>query len=151
MIRHVTTPLGSATTFGGLSRSELMSSIPKYGNKTTEITMARLLLANKLTGWRRHMDLPGKPDFAWPTERVALFVHGCFWHGHACGRNLEPKVNGRWWREKITANKARDRRVRRKLQEKGWKVLTIWECQLRRRPKACCKRVIEGVRCNLHK
>ena len=81
----------------------------------------------------RRNDLPGKPDLAMPKYRVAIFVHGCFWHGHRCARGArEPKTNVAYWRAKVARNRARDVRVRAELRRRGWRVLTIHECQLRR-------------------
>ena len=117
------------TTFGNLKRSELMSKIRSKGNKTTELRMVQLLKKAGISGWRRHLPLPGKPDFTWPKEMVSVFVDGCFWHGHNC-RNLSPKTNARSWCNKIERNKQRDKRVARKLRRLGWSVLRVWECQL---------------------
>ena len=70
--------------------------------------------------------MPGKPDFVWPTERVALFVHSCFWH--ACPAHCRmPKSRQEYWEEKIAGNRRRDARVRRELRRLGWHVCTIWE------------------------
>lgn len=124
------------TTFGGLSRSDLMARIRSTGNLTTEIRLAQLLRCYRLSGWRRRMLLPGKPDFVWPRERMVVFVDGCFWHGHDCDRNLRPKRNAGLWREKIRSNQRRDRKVSRLLRIEGWKVIRIWECQLAKSP-AC--------------
>lgn len=129
------------TTFGGLSRSELMSRIRSRRNETTELRMARALRRAKLTGWRRHVPLPGTPDFGWLDQRVLVFVHGCFWHGHSCGRNLDPQTNSREWRAKITRNQTRDARVARYLRGLGWCVMTIWECQLKRDADTCVLRI----------
>ena len=97
MTRWPGKPREERTSFGGLCRSDLMSRISSYGNLTTEIRMAKLLRRAGLKGWRRHLALPGKPDFAWPAKKVALFVDGCFWHGHTCKRNLKPKTNAQKW------------------------------------------------------
>ncbi len=129
------------TTFGGLSRSELMSRIQSRGNITTEIRMIKLLKQAGLKGWRRHAKLLGKPDFVWHDTKVAVFVDGCFWHGHDCDRNLTPKRNVAAWQEKINRTKQRDRRVTRELKKQGWKVVRIWECLLKRRTERSIKRI----------
>ena len=129
------------TTFGGLSRSELMSRVRSSRNITTELTLLTLLRAAKLSGWRRNYPLSGKPDFVFSGAKLAVFVDGCFWHGHGCGRNLTPKRNVAAWREKIRINQRRDRRITRKLRASGWSVVRIWECALARRPEACVRRV----------
>ena len=130
------------TSFGGLSRSHLMSRIRSVANKTTELTMVRLLRKASLSGWKRHLPLAGRPDFAWPRERVAVFVDGCFWHGHtACGKNATPKANASLWRQKIKRNRRRDRWVARSFRSEGWTVLRFWECSLAKRPEASARRL----------
>lgn len=130
------------TTFGGLSRSALMSRIRSSQNATTELRFLALLHATRIKSWRRNYPLPGKPDFTFPKSRLAVFIDGCFWHGHACGRNLTPKRNAEAWKAKITRNKTRDAIVTRELEKKGWKIMRIWECTLRKKPNNCVKRVV---------
>lgn len=85
----------------------------------------------KLTGWRRKIPMMGRPDFVFARERVAVFVDGCFWHGCPThGRT--PKTNQPFWITKIARNRQRDRVVRRHLSAAGWKVVRIWEHELRR-------------------
>lgn len=116
-------------------RSEVMSRIRGAGNKNTELRLIQVFRANGLTGWRRGSKLPGRPDFTFPQLKTALFVDGCFWHG--CPQHAtQPKTNAAFWREKIAANKARDRRVNRMLRERGWAVIRVWEHELRRRDEA---------------
>jgi DNA mismatch endonuclease (patch repair protein) len=75
-------------------------------------------------------DLPGSPDVVLPRHRVAVFVHGCFWHRHpGCSRATTPKTNTEFWLAKFVANEARDRRVAAQLEAAGWRVLVVWECQ----------------------
>ena len=131
------------TSFGGLLRGDLMSRIRSVGNETTEKRLAALLRQNRVSGWRRHFNIPGKPDFVWPQSQLAVFVDGCFWHGHECGRNLTPKTNARAWREKIARNKARDRRITRRLRRCGWKVIRIWECRLVKNDDRCLQRILK--------
>jgi DNA mismatch endonuclease (patch repair protein) len=77
-------------------------------------------------------DLPGKPDIVMPARHRIVFVHGCFWHGHACphGRR-KPATHAAYWRAKIARNEARDRRTLAALRRAGWRVLVAWECQTR--------------------
>ena len=80
--------------------------------------------------YRLNSTLPGKPDLAFSTLKKAVFVHGCFWHGHDCKRGArQPKDNAAYWREKIGRNVARDARVLSELKASGWRTLTIWECE----------------------
>ncbi|GLK68409.1 very short patch repair endonuclease [Hansschlegelia plantiphila] len=76
--------------------------------------------------------LPGSPDLVFPSRRKAVFVHGCFWHGHDCARGARaPKANAEYWSAKIARNTARDERVRGELAALGWDTLTVWECELK--------------------
>lgn len=125
------------TSFGGLSRSQLMAKVKSQRNASTELRMIELLKKYGLKGWRRNILLEGKPDFVWRKEKVALFVDGCFWHGHNCGRNLTPKKNAEYWRQKIDKNRERDNSVNKMLSKKGWIVVRVWECQLKKKPEKC--------------
>lgn len=78
-------------------------------------------------------DLPGKPDIIFRGDRVAIFIHGCFWHQHPdpdCKKARMPKSRREFWEPKLTGNRSRDEQVKAKLKEGGWRVLEIWECQL---------------------
>jgi DNA mismatch endonuclease (patch repair protein) len=138
-MRHPTSE--ASTSFGKLSRSDLMSRVRSKGNRTTEVRMATLLRSAHISGWRLHANLPGNPDFSWRVSRVALFVDGCFWHGHNCGRNLTPKNNAEIWEMKIAATRRRDAAIGRLLRKKGWRIIRVWECQLKLSPDACLKRI----------
>ena len=133
------------TTFGGLSRGQLMSRVRSTGNRTTEKRLVVLLRKAGLSGWRRHHPLLGRPDFAWPRAKVAVFVDGCFWHGHDCGKNIHPKTNVGAWREKIRQNRERDRRVNRSLRQQGWRIVRIWECALAKKPNHCIARIRKAL------
>ena len=76
-------------------------------------------------------DLPGTPDIVFPARKIAMFVHGCFWHGHDCPRGCLPSSNVEFWQRKIGKNKERDLGAEERLRESGWKVLTIWECEIK--------------------
>ena len=117
-----------------------MSLIRGKDNKETEQTLVALLKRDKITGWRRHLPLPGKPDFAFPRLKVAVFVDGCFWHG--CPKcYTRPKTNRKFWDNKRTDNIARDRRVTRQLRRQGWKVIRIWQHTLHKSPQTCLNRI----------
>lgn len=115
--------------FSREKRSEIMSRIKGRGNAATELVVRALFRANSITGWRRQFSIVGKPDFAFPSAKVAVFVDGCFWHGCPKCRRI-PKSNQDYWLQKIRSNKARDRRVSAELKAKGWTVLRVWQCQL---------------------
>jgi len=77
-------------------------------------------------------DLPGKPDIVLAGRRLAVFVHGCFWHGHDCARGARvPKANRDYWTQKIARNRGRDLASRAALEATGWRVETVWECELK--------------------
>ena len=79
-------------------------------------------------------DLPGSPDLLFPKRRTVIFVHGCFWHRHEnCPRATTPKTNTEYWSRKFKDNMERDRQNGRKLEDDGWKVLVIWECETKTR------------------
>jgi DNA mismatch endonuclease (patch repair protein) len=122
-----------------------MARVRSSGNKTTEERMVKLLREAGLKGWRRRLPLPGSPDFAWPALKVALFVDGCFWHGHDCGKNISPRTNADAWKRKIENNRRRDRKVSRQLRAQGWSVLRIWECRLKSHPDACVRRIRRAI------
>jgi DNA mismatch endonuclease, patch repair protein len=111
-------------------RSKIMAAIRSRGNATTELSLGKLLCAADVRGYRKHWRVAGKPDFAWPGRKVAVFVDGCFWHGCRC-KNL-PRTNTEFWRGKIETNKRRDRRVSQSLRRNGWKVVRIKECAVRK-------------------
>lgn len=118
-----------ADVFSIKKRSEVMSRIRSRGNATTEMTLARALRRERISGWRRHVKLPGSPDFFFRKNRLCVFVHGCFWHGCPnCYR--KPTSNKAYWSAKVLSNRRRDSRVRRKLSRKGFRTMTIWECQI---------------------
>ena len=131
--------------FSKNKRSEVMSRIRGKGNKDTEVALAKLFRANGLTGWRRHYDIVGKPDFAFPKHKLAVFVDGCFWH--SCPKHeTQPKGNRAFWLAKLEANKARDRKVNQLLRAKGWRVLRIWEHDLRKsRSSGAVRRVLRAL------
>lgn len=118
-----------ADVFSKNKRSEVMRAVKSRGNKSTELKLIEIFKNRKITGWRRNYKLFGKPDFVFPKQRLAIFVDGCFWHGHDC-RNTKPADNADYWRQKIERNKQRDELVSKTLAEKGWQVLRIWECQI---------------------
>jgi DNA mismatch endonuclease (patch repair protein) len=85
------------------------------------------------TGYRLHRkDLPGKPDIVFIGKKLAIFVHGCFWHGHDCRRGARtPKTNRDYWPQKIERNQRRDAENIAALQADGWRTLVIWECEIK--------------------
>lgn len=111
-------------------RSKIMAAVRSRDNASTEAVVGKWLWAAGLRGYRKHWNIDGRPDFAWPGLKIAVFVDGCFWHGCRCKRL--PKSNVDFWRSKIDANRRRDRRVSRRLRRLGWAVVRVKECQIRR-------------------
>ena len=116
--------------FTAEKRSEVMSRI---GGKDTkpELAVRRYLHARGLRYRLHSKSLPGKPDIVFPSRRIALFVHGCFWHGHdGCKRATIPATRSEFWQDKIGATKARDLNAVAMLEDAGWTVLVLWQCQI---------------------
>lgn len=107
----------------------------RIGRRDTrpEMQLRRLLHAHGFRYRLGHAALPMKPDLVFPSARVAVFVHGCFWHGHACHLFQWPRSNTAFWQTKIVRNVARDLRAESELLELGWRSLTVWECTFRGR------------------
>jgi len=110
-------------------------------------TAPELLVRNRLRekGFRFSTNdraLPGSPDLAFQNNRVAVFVHGCFWHGHHdCRRARLPKTNEQFWRAKVASNQKRDREKERSLRRKGWRVLILWQCRIEADAEAQVRRI----------
>ena len=112
-------------------RSAVMRAV-KSRDTTPELKV-RALLRRFAPGYRLHRkDIPGNPDISYPGRKRAIFVHGCFWHGHECARGARaPKANAEYWRAKIARNVARDAAHRERLAALGWRALIVWECELK--------------------
>ena len=114
-----------------VGRSENMRRI-RSKDTAPELAVRRLVRSLGFLGYRLHRrDLPGKPDLAFMGRRKAIFVHGCFWHGHDCKEGVRrPKSNAGYWVPKIAGNAKRDADHVAALNADGWDVLTIWDCEL---------------------
>jgi len=116
-------------------RSEIMKANKPKGNKSTELKLIELFRQLNMKGWRRNYKIAGAiPDFVFLKKRIAIFADGCFWHGHNC-RNLTPKQNSEYWQKKIENNRIRDKQIHERLERKGWKVIRIWECEIKEKNK----------------
>lgn len=113
-------------------RSAVMRNIKFKGNKSTEMKLIEVFREQCIKGWRRGYPVKGRPDFVFMKSHVAIFVDGCFWHGHDC-RNTKPKDNEDLWKTKIGRNIERDKVVTQLFADRGWTVLRIWECELKKR------------------
>lgn len=113
-------------------RSRVMQAV-KATNTGPELAVRRFLWSVGLR-YRLHVKaLPGSPDIVFPSKRIALFVHGCFWHGHdGCPRYRIPKTRTEYWAAKIARNRVRDRQSSAALDVLGWTTLVIWECEVKK-------------------
>ena len=112
-------------------RSYNMSRI-KSKNTKPEMLVRRFLHANGIRYKLHDKSLPGKPDIVLPKYRTVIIVHGCFWHGHNnCKYFVVPKTRTDWWLNKINTNKANDAKAIKALKKDGWKIINVWECNLK--------------------
>lgn len=112
------------------TRSRMMAGI-RSGNTKPELTIRKGLHRLGLRYRLHAKNVPGRPDMTFPSRHAAVFVHGCFWHGHDCPFFRLPATRPEFWAAKIAANRNRDAVVSKRLSESGWRQLTIWECAIR--------------------
>ncbi|MBA4408897.1 MAG: very short patch repair endonuclease [Odoribacter sp.] len=114
------------------TRSYNMSRI-KGKNTKPEMLVRKFLFANGFRYRLNVKDLPGKPDIVLPKYKTVIFINGCFWHGHkGCRYFVLPKTRAEWWLQKITDTQIRDHLDEHELENLGWKVIVVWECQLKK-------------------
>lgn len=128
------------------TRSRMMSGI-RGQNTRPELAVRRFLFREGFR-YRLHAPgIPGRPDLVLPRLRAAVFVHGCFWHRHArCKYAYTPRTNAAFWKKKFESNVARDQLVRKQLQKAGWRVHTVWECQIAKSGLVRLLRGLEALR-----
>ena len=109
-----------------------MSKVHSKGNKSTELKLIRYFKENDIHGWRRGYKVKGHPDFVFLDKKIAIFVDGCFWHGHDC-RNTRPSDNQEYWQKKRERNIQHDQEITALFESRGWTVIRIWECELKKK------------------
>jgi DNA mismatch endonuclease (patch repair protein) len=120
-----------ADKFTKPERSKIMAQV-KSENTSPELAIRKLLHRLGFRFRLHRKDLPGKPDIVLPKHKTVIFVHGCFWHGHlGCKRASRPTSNTDFWNKKLDRNIERDRAAREELEKIGWRVMTIWECEIK--------------------
>lgn len=100
-------------------------------NTSPELILRRALHSRGFRYRLHRKGLPGRPDIVFPSRKVAVFVHGCFWHGHGCRWGKLPKSRLGYWKPKIESNRARDARNLRELRALGWRTCVVWQCELK--------------------
>jgi DNA mismatch endonuclease (patch repair protein) len=116
-------------------RSEIMSLISNKETKP-EIAVRRFLFKQGFRFRKNVSSLPGKPDIVLPKYQTIIFIHGCFWHGHVnCKKATMPSTNIDFWQNKIQHNIIRDKKVKNQLKKSDWKIITVWECELKSKQK----------------
>ncbi len=121
-----------ADVFDKEKRSDIMKHVRSKGNKTTELQLINVFKSHGIKGWQRHYKAKGHPDFVFLKSRIAVFVDGCFWHGHDC-RNTRPSDNADYWAKKRQRNIEHDKEVTAIFEKRGWTVIRIWECELKKK------------------
>ncbi len=122
-------------------RRYIMQSVG-VANTLPEVALRRLLHAQGYRFRLHPKHLPGKPDIVFPSRRKAIFVHGCFWHGHGCAKGLPPKSQLDYWLPKLESNRLRDAAKQAALQQLGWSFLVIWQCELAE-PQPLQKKIVD--------
>jgi DNA mismatch endonuclease (patch repair protein) len=123
-------------------RSRIMKS-NKAKNTKPELRVRGILAKNRVKGYKlNYGEIPGSPDIAFPYQKVAIFVNGCFWHRCPICKPGLPKINREFWKAKFAANEKRDELKTQSLQSMGWSVLVIWECEIEKNLGNCCSRIL---------
>ncbi|HMK27641.1 MAG TPA: DNA mismatch endonuclease Vsr [Chitinophagaceae bacterium] len=111
-------------------RSRVMSKVAR-ADTPYEILVRKFLFSKGFRFRKNYKALPGSPDIALPKYKFVIFIHGCFWHLHTCSAGRIPASNKAFWTEKLTNNKKRDQEKNKQLKKMGWRVIEIWECDLK--------------------
>jgi DNA mismatch endonuclease (patch repair protein) len=119
-------------TFSPEKRSDIMRRVKSSRNKSTEERLISVFHELHITGWRRNYKVKGHPDFVFPKQKIAVFVDGCFWHGHDC-RNTRPANHAEYWARKRERNIQHDKDITTLFETRGWTVIRIWECELKKK------------------
>ena len=119
-----------ADIYSKCKRSDIMSKIKGIETKP-EVLVRKFLFSKGFRYRKNEKKLPGKPDIILPKYKTAIFIHGCFWHEHNCKAGKLPKTRKDFWAKKIGDNKIRDIKNKAELEVDGWKVITVWDCEIK--------------------
>ena len=123
-----------ADIFDAEKRSAIMRVVKSKNNKSTELQLIDYFKVKGIKGWKRNYKVKGHPDFVFLDRKIAIFVDGCFWHGHDC-RNTRPADNADYWNKKREKNIQHDKEITALFERRGWTVIRIWECELKKKNK----------------
>lgn len=136
-----------ADIFSKIKRSEVMSKVTAKDTRP-EVKVRKFLFSKGFRYRKNDKRFPGKPDIILPKYKTAIFVHGCFWHHHDnCRAAALPQTNCEFWKDKMETNVKRDRKNQKDLKELGWKIIIIWQCQIKNRElfEKTMKKVIKKI------
>lgn len=133
-----------ADVFTKQKRSDIMKQVRSHGNKSTELKLIDIFNELNITGWRRNYPVVGHPDFVFLKSKAAIFVDGCFWHGHDC-RNTRPSDNAEYWEKKRSRNIEHDRAITKIFEKRHWLVIRIWECELKKKNREALLRKLNPI------
>lgn len=130
--------------FSAEKRSQIMSRVRSKENSSTELRLIKYFRELSVHGWRRNYNVVGHPDFVFIDKKIAVFVDGCFWHGHDC-RNTCPSSNQEYWTKKRNKNMERDKQMTKRFEDRGWIVIRIWECELKKKNRGALIKKLEPI------
>ena len=133
-----------ADVFDKNKRSDIMRRVKSNKNKSTELRLISVFQQYHIVGWRRNYPVKGHPDFVFLEQKIAVFVDGCFWHGHDC-HNTRPADNQEYWQKKRERNMRRDRETTALFESRGWRVIRIWECEFKDKNRAILLKKLEPL------
>lgn len=129
-----------------MSREQRSRNMSRIRSKNTRPEIAvRKYLFSRGYRYRVNYNITGKPDIVFPKKKIAIFIHGCFWHLHGCKYSTMPKTNKQFWENKLNRNKIRDKIVESRLNDEGWNIYTVWECELKDNRERCLERLADYI------
>lgn len=131
-----------ADVFEKSKRSDVMKKVGSNNNRSTELRLIEVFNRYGVKGWKRRYPVKGHPDFVFLSRKIAVFTDGCFWHGHDC-RNTRPADNREYWSRKRERNRKHDAEITELFRKRGWIVLRVWECELKKKNEPALLRKLQ--------